>query len=248
MLSKYEIVDILGRNKEVEKIARHFNTPNRDDLSQYIYLYMLETMDEEKLNNLYQNNNIRQFISGMIYKQIFSTHTHHYRENVKKFASINKESRDGNSYEETIPYDDSIPHELEDEVDEYLDTLSDRDRQILWMFTIPTWNRTEDIERIQREYDIPKWKYLKIVPEVKRNMEVHFGKTKPLSLKPNKGTGYNTRKVEMIDVKTGKTVKIFQNMAECKKELYAQDFIIDSIYSCIYGRQKQTKGYTFRYC
>ena len=128
---KNEIVEALGKDKVVEKIAAHYNTPYREDLCQYIYLYMLETMDEERLNDLYQTGRIKQFIAGMIYKQIFSTKSNHYKENVRKIESINKENKDGKPYEETLVYDDTDYNSVTKEVDDFLNTLNDMEKQMV---------------------------------------------------------------------------------------------------------------------
>ena len=247
-MSKYDIVEALGKDKVVEKIAKHFNTPNRDDLCQYIYLYMLETMDEEKLIQLYLDGHIKQFISGMIYKQIFSKHTYHYRENVRKLGdSISKETRDGEMYEETLIFEDKPYEDREKEIDDFLETLNDKEKEMLWLLILPTWERTDDINRICNEYNMTKCQYNRLVPMLKLKMAVRFGNARPLYKEPRKGSKHNTRKVEMIDIKTGKTVKIFDNLAAARNELLPKGFTRDALYNCLCGNQKAHRGYTFRY-
>ena len=83
-MSKNEIVNKLAKERVVEKIARHYNTPYRSDLCQYVYYWLLTKADEDMLNELYCNGQINQYISGIICRQIFSSSSHHFKENVKK--------------------------------------------------------------------------------------------------------------------------------------------------------------------
>ena len=243
-MSKYDIVEAIARNKTVEKIARHYNTPYRDDLCQYIYYWLLTKTDEDMLNELYCNGQIKQFIAGIIYRQIFSDHSHHYRQNAKRIGEpIVKTNKNGDTYEETLVYDDTPPHEIEDEVDDYLNSLPEMEKEIMWLQLVAKDERTDDIRNICSRYKISSRKYTYIVPKVKDNFIKHFN-----FKKQNKQKGkYNSTKVEMIDFKTGELVRTFANMGECKLELEPKGFNIHAIYSCLISRQKQHNGYIFRY-
>ena len=243
-MTRNEIVNILGKSKTVEKIARHYNTPYMDDLCQYIYYWLLTKADEDMLNELYCNGQIKQFIAGIIYRQIFSDHSHHYLQNVKRIGEpIVKTNRNGDTYEETLVYDDTPPHQLQDEVDDYLNSLPERDKEIMWLQLLGKSLRTDDVRNICDRYKISGRKYTYLVPEIKDNFIKHF-KFK----KENKEKGkYNSTKVEMINFKTGEVVRVFQNFGECKLELQQKGFSTKSIYSCLMGKQKQHNGYIFRY-
>lgn len=243
-MTRNEIVNILGKNKTVEKIARHYNTPYRDDLCQYIYYWLLTKADEDMLNELYCNGQINQYISGIICRQIFSSSSHHFKENVKnQTIPITKENRNGDTYEEIMIYDDTPPHQLQDEVDAYIDTLPERDKEIIWLQLLGKSLRTDDIRAIRNRYQISGRKYTYLVPKVKDGFIKHFNYKKK-----NKQKGkYNSTKVEMIDFKTGEVVKVFANVGECKLELEPKGYNINAIYSCLINRQKQHNGYIFRY-
>ena len=243
-MSKYDIVEAIARNKTVEKIAEHFNTPYRDDLCQYIYYWLLTKADEDMLNELYSQNKIKQYIAGIVARQIFSSNSHHFKENVKKQTiPITKENRNGDTYEETLVYDDTPPHEFEDKVDAYIDTLPEMEKEIIWLQLIGKAERTDDIRNICDRYKISSRKYTYTVPKVKDGFTKHF-KIK----KNNKEKGkYNSTKVQMIDYKTGKVVRVFQNVGECKLYLEPKGYNINAIYSCLINRQKQHNGYIFRY-
>lgn len=242
-MQKYDIVEALARDKTVEKIARHYNTPYREDLCQYIYYWLLTKTDENMLNELYPDK-INQYISGIIYRQIFSDHSHHYLQNVKRLGEpIIKQNRNGDEYEETLVYDDTPPHQLQDEVDDYIDALSERDKEILWLQLVAKDERTDDIRNICNRYKISGRKYTYLVPQVKENFAKHFN-----FKKQNKQKGkYNSTKVEMVDYKTGEVVRTFANVGECKLELEPKGFNVHAIYSCLMQRQKQYNGYVFRY-
>ena len=245
MLSKYDIVEVLGRNKTVEKIVRHYKTPYRQDLCQYIYYWLLTKTDENILNELYNKGQINQYISGIVYRQIFSDHSHHYCQNVKRIGEpIIKQNKDGDTYEETLVYDDTQPHQLEDEVDSYLNSIPELDKEILWAQIISKEKRTDDIANICDRYKITNRKYIRIVPQIKENFAKHFTAFKVKNKEKGK---YNSTKVEMIKYDTGKVVKIFENLGECKLELVQKGFKTTSIYACLEQKQKQYLGYAFRY-
>ena len=244
-MSKYEIVEVLAINKTVEKIAKHYKTPHREDLCQYIYYWLLTKADENMLNELYSKGQINQYISGIVCRQIFSGHSHHYCQNVKRIGEpIIKQNKDGEIYEETLVYDDTQPHQLQDEVDDYLNSLSELDKELLWAQIIPKEKRTEDINNICNRYKITKRKYIRIVPQIKENFKKHFTAFKVKNKEKGK---YNSTKVEMSKYDTGKVVKIFENLGECKLELAPKGFKITSIYACLEQKQKQYLGYIFRY-
>ena len=67
-MNKYELINELAKNKTVEKIARHYKTPHREDLCQYIYYWLLTKTDEKMLNELYNKGQINQYIAGIVYR------------------------------------------------------------------------------------------------------------------------------------------------------------------------------------
>ena len=244
-MSKYEIVNELAKNKTVEKIARHYKTPHREDLCQYIYYWLLTKTDENMLNELYSKGQINQYICGIIYRQIFSDHSHHYCQNVKRIGEpIVRVNKDGDIYEETLVYDDTQPHQLENEVDDYLNSLPEMDKELLWVQIIPKEKRTDDIANICDRYHITNRKYIRIVPQIKENFAKHFTAFKVKNKEKGK---YNSTKVEMIKYDTGEVIKTFDNFGECKLELVPKGFKITSIYACLEQKQKQYLGYAFRY-
>lgn len=244
-MNKYEIVDELAKNKTVEKMLTHFSTINKADLSQYAYMWLIENGDENMLNELYCNGQINQYISGIIYRQIFSDHSHHYCQNVKRIGEpIVRVNKDGDIYEETLVYDDTPPHELENEVDNYLNSLTEMEKEILWAQIIPKYKRTDDINNICNRYKISKRKYIRIVPQIKEKFAKHFGN---FNMKNKEKGKYNSTKVEMSKYDTGEVIKTFDNLGECKIELEPKGFKITSIYACLGQKQKQYLGYAFRY-
>lgn len=239
-----EIIDELARNKTVEKMLTHFSTINKADLSQNIYLSLL-CKDENMLNELYCNGQINQYISGIIYRQIFSDHSHHFCQNVKRIGEpIIKQNKDGDIYEQTLIYDDTQPHQLQDEVDNYLNSLPEIEKEILLLQLVERNERTDDIEHICKKYNITRSRFTDIVPQIKENFKKHFTAFKVKNKEKGK---YNSTKVEMIKYDTGEVIKTFDNLGECKLELAPKGFKITSIYACLENKQKQYLGYAFRY-
>lgn len=244
-MTKYEIVNELAKNKIVEKIARHYKTPYREDLCQYIYYWLLTKTDENMLNELYSNGQINQYITGIIYRQIFSDHSHHYCQNVKRVGEpIVRVNKDGETYEAKLVYDDTQPHQLEDEVDKYLNSFTEMEKEVLWAQIIPKDKRTDDINNICNRYKISKRKYTRIVPQIKEKFAKHFTN---FNMKNKEKGKYNSTKVEMSKYDTGEVIKTFDNLGECKLELLPKGFKITSIYACLGQKQKQYLGYAFRY-
>ena len=244
-MSKYEIINELAKNKTVEKIVKHYKTPYRDDLSQYAYMWLIENGDENLLNELYSQKKINQYISGLVYRQIHSKFSYHAQQNVKRIGEpIEKTNANGDAYEEIIIYDDTQPHQLENEVDSYLNSLTEMDKEILLLQLIPKEKRTDDIANICNRYKISRRKYIRIVPQIKENFVKHFGNYK---IKNKQKGKYNSTKVEMIKYDTGEVIKTFDNFGECKLELVPKGFKITSIYACLEQKQKQYLGYAFRY-
>ena len=244
-MSKYDIVEVLARNKTVEKIVRHYKTPHREDLCQYIYYWLLTKTDENMLNELYSKGQINQYICGIVYRQIFSDHSHHYCQNVKRIGEpIIKQNKDGDTYEETLVYDDTQPHQLENEVDDYLNSIPEMDKEIMWAQIIPKDKRTDDINNICDRYHITNRKYIRIVPQIKENFKKHFTNFKTKNKEKGK---YNSTKIEMIKYDTGEVVKTFENFGECKLELVPKGYNVKRMYSCLQNKQKQYLGYIFRY-
>ena len=118
------------------------------------------------------------------------------------------------------------------------------DKEILWAQIIPKEKRTDDINNICDRYHITKRKYIRIVPQIKENFKKHFTAFKVKNKEKGK---YNATKIEMINFKTDKVVKIFDNLGECKLELVPKGFKITSIYACLENKQKQYLGFAFRY-
>lgn len=244
-MNKYEIINELAKNKTVEKIVRHYKTPYREDLCQYIYYWLLTKTDENMLNELYSNGRINQYICGIVYRQIFSDHSHHYCQNVKRIGEpIVRVNKDGETYEEILIHDDTPPHELENEVDNYLNSLTEIEKEIMWAQIIPKDRRTDEINNICNRYKISKRKYIRIVPQIKEKFAKHFTNYK---IKNKEKGKYNSTKVEMSKYETGEVIKTFDNLGECKLELVPKGFKITSIYACLGQKQKQYLGYAFRY-
>lgn len=245
VMTKHEIINELAKNKTVEKIVKHYKTPYRDDLSQYAYMWLIENGDENLLNELYSQKKINQYISGLVYRQIHSKFSYHAQQNVKRIGEpIIKQNKDGDIYEEIIIYDDTQPHELENEVDNYLNSLTELDKEILLLQLVERNERTDDIEHICKKYNITRSRFTDIVPQIKENFAKHFTAFKVKNKEKGK---YNSTKVEMSKYDTGEVIKTFDNLGECKLELVPKGFKITSIYACLGQKQKQYLGYVFRY-
>lgn len=82
-MTNNDIVDSIARACLVERIINRIVggkfVENYQDLSQYIYIKLLE-MDNERLSLMYEQGKIRYYISGMVTRQIFSRNSNFYKE------------------------------------------------------------------------------------------------------------------------------------------------------------------------
>lgn len=96
------IVDKLARNRVVEDMIKNMNINDYpDDLAQEIYLILLE-YDKEKIEDIYNKNQINFFISRIITNQAFSKNSPFYL-NYKKW-DFNKEDLDFENDADTEGY------------------------------------------------------------------------------------------------------------------------------------------------
>ena len=96
------IVDKLARNRVVEDMIKNMNINDYpDDLAQEIYLILLE-YDKEKIEDIYNKNQINFFISRIITNQAFSKNSPFYL-NYKKW-DLNKEELDFDNDADTEGY------------------------------------------------------------------------------------------------------------------------------------------------
>ena len=237
-----EIINELAQNKTVEKIVRHYKTPYRDDLCQYAYMWLIEKGDENLLNELYSQKKINQYISGLVYRQIHSKFSYHTQQNVKRIGEpIIKQNKDGDTYEETLIYDDTQPHQLQDEVDEFLNTLTPIEKEIAWLFPMLNFNKEkkEEIDIICHNYGITYNQYKKLLPKIKKKFQEHFKKGLA-------GKKFEPRiKDEVVQEDTaGNIIAIYDNLRDAADKL---GFSIDSIRLCCNGNIKTYKGYIFKF-
>lgn len=104
-MTNNQIVEYIYKNIDIDKfilkvISSSYVTKTKDDLKQYIYLYFLE-MDNEKLNNLYRDKVISQFIMKTILNQ-----RNYYRSYFNIYCKNNNNNDDIDKYNE-ICDDDS---------------------------------------------------------------------------------------------------------------------------------------------
>ena len=96
------IVEKLARNRVVEDMIKNMNINDYpDDLAQEIYLILLE-YDKEKIEEMYNKNQINFFISRIITNQAFSKNSPFYL-NYKKW-DLNKEDLDFDNDADTEGY------------------------------------------------------------------------------------------------------------------------------------------------
>lgn len=95
--SKYDIINELATQRKVEQFVSNTaktNAPELNDLAQDIYLALLE-YDDEKIEGMYQRNELDFFIARMIVNQYISTSSPFYTK-YRKFLNLSEEIKNNN--------------------------------------------------------------------------------------------------------------------------------------------------------
>lgn len=91
-MNKYEIVEKLAKEKKVEKFIQNTaktSCPELDDLAQDIYAILLD-MEEDKITQLYDNQQLDYWIARIILNQYYSN-TSPFFTKYKKFQHLSEQ-------------------------------------------------------------------------------------------------------------------------------------------------------------
>lgn len=234
-----EIVNELAKNKTVEKLLRNYTTINKADLAQNIYMSLL-LKDDAFLNDLYTSGRMNYYIVGAIRNEVMSNTSIHSKEN-RKAGLIKGEVED--IYDSSKKYDivDADYESISDEVVEFLNTLSEAEKEIAWLFPMLNYDKEkkEEIDIICHNYGITYNQYKKLLPKIKKKFQEHFKKGLV-------GKKFEPRiKDEVVQEDTaGNIIAIYDNLRDAADKL---GFIIDNIRLCCNGKIKTYKGYIFKF-
>lgn len=234
-----EIVNELAKNKTVEKLLIHFNTINKADLAQNIYMSLL-LKDDDFLTDLYATNRLNYYLIGAIRNEVMSNTSIHSKEN-RKAGLIKGEVED--IYDSSKKYDivDEDYESISDEVVDFLNTLPEVEKEIAWLLPMLNFQKEkkEEIDIICHNYGITYNQYKKLLPKIKKKFQEHFkkglvGKKFELRIKDE---------VLQEDI-AGNIIAIYDNLRDAADKL---GFLIDNIRLCCNGKIKTYKGYIFKF-
>lgn len=234
-----EIVEILAKNKTVEKLLSHFSTINKADLAQNIYMSLLGK-DDDFLTELYTTNRLNYYIIGAIRNEVMSTTSIHSKEN-RKAGLIKGEVED--IYDSSKKYDivDEEYESISDEVVRFLNSLPEVEKEIAWLFPMLNYDKEkkEEIDIILHNYNLTYNKYQKLLPKIKKKFQEHFKKGLV-------GKKFQPRiKDEVVQEDTaGNIIAIYDNLRDAADKL---GFSIDSIRRCCNSDRKTYKGFIFKF-
>lgn len=234
-----EIVNELAKNKTVEKLLIHFNTINKADLAQNIYMSLL-LKDDDFLTDLYATNRLNYYLIGAIRNEVMSNTSIHSKEN-RKAGLIKGEVED--IYDSSKKYDivDEDYESISDEVVEFLNTLPEVEKEIAWLLPMLNFQKEkkEEIDIICHNYGITYNQYKKLLPKIKKKFQEHFKKGLV-------GKKFELRiKDEVLQEDTaGNIIAIYDNLRDAADKL---GFLIDNIRLCCNGKIKTYKGYIFKF-
>lgn len=234
-----EIVNELAKNKTVEKLLIHFNTINKADLAQNIYMSLL-LKDDDFLTDLYATNRLNYYLIGAIRNEVMSNTSVHSKEN-RKAGLVKGEVED--IYDSSKKYDivDEEYESISDEVVEFLNTLPELEKEIAWLLPMLNFQKEkkEEIDIICHNYGITYNQYKKLLPKIKKKFQEHFKKGLV-------GKKFELRiKDEVLQEDTaGNIIAIYDNLRDAADKL---GFLIDNIRLCCNGKIKTYKGYIFKF-
>ena len=245
-MSKNDIVNKIAKERWVEKIASHYKTFAREDLCQYIYLYLLEKVDDDRLIELYNTNKLKQYIAGMVHRQILSKKSEYVKTYSQIGCSIENLTELDKPYAEKLMYRDDNQHQLEDNTDAFLETLTPMERSMSWAQIQPTAERREDIDIICQKYGITYRQYQNILPSVMHKWYIKYGKERPKKNYPAHQIR-NSRKVKVLDKKDN-LLWVSDNVEDAYNKVLKHTYITkDMIYKVLNGKRQSAKGYKFLY-
>lgn len=234
-----EIVNELAKNKIVEKLLSHFNTINKADLAQNIYLSLL-AKDDAFLTDLYTSGRMNYYIVGAIRNEVMSNTSIHSKEN-RKAGLIKGEVED--IYDSSKKYDmaNEDYESISDEVVEFLNTLPEPEKEIAWLFPMLNYDKEkkEEIDIILHNYGITYNQYKKMLPKIKKKFQEHFKK----GLAGKKFQPRIKDKVVQEDTE-GNIIAIYDNLRDAADKL---GFSNDSIRRCCNSDRKTYKGFIFKF-
>lgn len=246
-MTKTEVIDKIAREKVVEKIARHYKTFAREDLCQYVYLYLLEKVDENKLIDLYQTGKLKQYLAGIVHRQALSNHSEYARTYKQVGLSIENEDDMEHTWADKLVYMDDNQHQLEDDFEAYYNQLEEKDKDMLWLLLQPLAERREDIDIWCNKNGMSYKMYLRHSSNLKNKIRTDFGLKPKFRNYPERQKRYH-KKVEIYDKATDKLITVVDNVdMACEFVLQHTYITKDMIYKVLCGNRLSAKGYKFNY-
>lgn len=238
-MDKNEIIGKWAREKVVEKIVEHFNTFAKDDLCQYVYTYLLTITPEELIKELAENNQYKYYIARIVRTQICSRTSDYVRTYKQCGCSVENEDENELKYVNKLEYiPEEEAHQIENEFYEYINTLTDYEKDIMYILMQAVQDRGEDIKIWCNRYGKTYDEYGKLMKALKYKTRVYFGK------EPEEITKYEEGK--RIGVfKDGKLLYTYNTVDECFADLIPKGYDRFGISYCLTGKRIKHKGCKF---
>lgn len=101
MFNKNDIIEEIARNKLIEELMKNMGIKDndKDDLMQEIYLVLL-VYDEDKIIELYNNNQLKFFIVRIIQNQYFSKNSRYFMQYKRYYKLIDENKKISTEIEE----------------------------------------------------------------------------------------------------------------------------------------------------
>lgn len=222
-MSKTDIINIIAKQRMVERIVKKYDIEFKDDLSQMIYLWLLEKPDE-LIQQLWNHKQINFYVANMVRTQVVSVTSKYYNDYVKRGATLNE------AIEVPIPE----KYTLIDEMMDKIDNLSNEERDMLYASMEV---EAEEREEVRKKLGITKWKYQDRLKKLRRRICSELGG----NLKDLENYYSHRKKVSITDTQHNQL--IFKNFNEAAEYLN----IDPSCVRLYCGRRCYHNGYYFKY-
>lgn len=232
-MSKNEIIEQIAKERFVEQIAQKYEVDLRDDLVQGVYLYLLK-MPEEKVVQLFANNELKYYIAATVRLQAISKDGYHLR----AIRRCGLPGQISNIYDNLDILDDDETINIDDVVDEYLNSIPEMEKDALELLLVRPRDRMPYIKKYLEKYNISLAEWKANLPKIKYRFFKHFEK----DFKKYKVLKRDNAVVQMT--KYGKVIQIFNSAEEAADKLGLKAKYIMRVCR---GERKFYQKFRFRY-
>lgn len=221
-MEKTDIINTLAKQRFVEKIVSKYDIKFKEDLSQMVYLWLLEKPDE-LIQQLWQSSQLNFYIASIVKTQVCSTKSKYYRDFVYS----------GLPLEEAIEVNIPEKYTLLDELANHIDNLPNEEREMLYSSISDV---VEDREITRNKLMLTKCQYADRLKKLKKRICSDMGGDVEQLKKY-----YSQNK--KVCISTGDSKIVFDSVREASKFVGLSEGVVRKY--C--GDRRYCKGFYYKY-